>query len=223
MKEVLQGKVTGYDERTGAVTLTVNVPAADYLRELPSYGLIRLADGRKMTHEQRKLCYALISEIAEWAGELPEIMKKQLKLEFKVRKYKEMLEEFSLSDAEQSVVSEFIRFLIDIVLEYGVPLDRPLSELCEDIEHMIYACLTGKKCCVCGRKAELHHIDRIGVGNDRREAEHIGRRCLPLCREHHDMLHVMGDRRFIERYHLSADIRIDEKIAKIYGLGRRKR
>lgn len=222
MKELLQGTVTNYDERTGEVTITLTVDQALFLRENPHSALVRLYDSRKITDDQRRMAYALIKEISIWSGEEPPIIKKQMKLMFKVQKYNEMLDELSLSDCEQSTASEFIRFLVEVVIEYGVPTHRPLIELCEDIEHAIYACLLQEKCIVCGRKAELHHVDQVGMGGDRTEVEHIGRRCLPLCRDHHDEYHRIGATAFADRYHVVYTVRIDDKIAKVYKLRSKK-
>lgn len=222
MKNLLQGTVTNYDERTGEVTITLTVDQALFLRENPHSALVRLYDSRKITDDQRRMAYALIKEISIWSGEEPPIIKKQMKLMFKVQKYNEMLDELSLSDCEQSTASEFIRFLVEVVIEYGVPTHRPLIELCEDIEHAIYACLLQEKCIVCGRKAELHHVDQVGMGGDRTEVEHIGRRCLPLCRDHHDEYHRIGATAFADRYHVVYTVRIDDKIAKVYKLRSKK-
>lgn len=222
MKDLLQGAVTNYDEKSGEVTIKLTVDQARFLAENPHGALVRLYDSRKITDDQRRMAHALIGEIADWAGEEPEVVKKQMKLTFKVRKYREMLDELSLSDCEQSTASEFIRFLVEIVVEYGVPTHRPLIELCEDVEHAIYACLMQKACIVCGRKAELHHVDQVGMGGDRTAVDHIGRRCLPLCRDHHDEYHRIGATAFADKYHVVYTVRIDDKIAKVYKLRSKK-
>jgi hypothetical protein len=59
-------------------------------------------------------------------------------------------------------------------------------------------------------------------GGNGEKINHLGLRCLPLCREHHSSLHSMGNREFMERYHLQA-IPIDKKIAKQYGLNTKGR
>ncbi|MBQ1779553.1 MAG: hypothetical protein IIZ93_15475, partial [Acidaminococcaceae bacterium] len=89
--------------------------------------------------------------------------------------------------------------------------------LCDDIERYVYACLMNKKCAVCGKKTELHHYDHVGMGRNRREIDHIGMRAYPLCREHHEEIHLIGERAFDEKYHL-VPIAIDQKIAKKYNL-----
>ena len=107
--------------------------------------------------------------------------------------------------------------LVEIIIEYGIPTKEPLYGLCDDLARYTYACLMNKKCAVCGRKTELHHVDAVGMGRDRREINHIGMRALPLCREHHEEAHKIGNIAFLERYHLEP-IAIDERIAKKYGL-----
>ena len=74
-----------------------------------------------------------------------------------------------------------------------------------------------KRCAVCGRKAELHHVDHVGMGRNRKEICHIGMRALPLCREHHTEIHKVGQTDFLKRYILEP-VKIDERIAKVYRL-----
>jgi hypothetical protein len=74
-----------------------------------------------------------------------------------------------------------------------------------------------KRCIVCGKRADLHHVDRVGMGGDRHDMCHIGMRALPLCREHHNEAHQHGDTALMDKYHLETIV-IDEKIAKKYRL-----
>ena len=92
-----------------------------------------------------------------------------------------------------------------------------ITELCEDIQASVYAAAIHKRCIVCGQKAELHHVDRVGMGGDRHDMCHIGMRALPLCREHHNEAHQHGDAALMDKYHLEPVV-IDEKIAKKYRL-----
>jgi hypothetical protein len=59
-------------------------------------------------------------------------------------------------------------------------------------------------------------------GGNRERINHIGLQCLPLCREHHTSLHTMGNKDFMEKYHLQS-VAIDKKIAKLYGLNTKER
>lgn len=179
---------------------------------------VGLPDGRSITPEQRRKAYALMGEIAAYTGYTPEEAKLTLKHEF-VQKHMEALQKelFSLSNCDMTTAREFISYLIDFCLTFSVPTHQPLVALCDDLERYIYACLLCKKCCVCGKRAELHHVDRIGMGNDRTKVTHIGRRCLPLCREHHMEIDQIGDEALCARYHVEP-VKIDARIVKTYKL-----
>lgn len=182
---------------------------------------VSIPDGRTISPEQRRKAYALMGEIATWSGMTPDEVKLTHKHEF-VQRHLEGLhrELFSLADCDMTTARQFIYYLIDFVLEFDVPLQVPLVSVCDDVKQAVYACLMHKKCIVCGQKCDLHHVNRIGMGNDRRKVEHLGRLCLPLCRVHHVEVDHLGDRTFMAKYHLEP-VEIDEKIAKLYKLGRR--
>jgi hypothetical protein len=125
---------------------------------------------------------------------------------------------FSLSTVSMNTASDFITYLIDFIIRNDVPSDVSLIENCEDIGKMVYACLMAKKCCICGKPCDLHHVDSVGAhGGNRERINHIGLQCLPLCRAHHMELHGMGNKDFMEKYHLQS-VAIDKKIAKLYHL-----
>lgn len=179
---------------------------------------VMIPDGRRISPDQRRKAYALMGEIAAWAGMETEEVKLVQKHDF-VQKHLEGLhkELFSLSDCDMSTAREFITYLIDFVLEFDVPLKIPIMDVVDDVQKYVYSCLMHKKCAVCGKKTELHHVDRVGMGNNRNEIMHLGRLCLPLCREHHIEIDHRGDDRFCEYYHIEP-VEIDDKIAKLYRL-----
>lgn len=179
---------------------------------------IGLKDGRRITPEQRRKAFALVGEIAAYTGYERDEAHLTLKHEF-ISKHLDQLQKelFSLSDCDVTTAKEYISYLIDFCLTFDVPTKVPLTELCDDVERYVYACLIHKKCCVCGKKAELHHVDRVGMGNNRNEIVHEGRECLPLCREHHTEVDHLGDVRLCERYHV-VPVKIDERIIKTYRL-----
>jgi len=95
-------------------------------------------------------------------------------------------------------------------------------EFVDDVPDYIYHCLITKKCCICGRHTDLHHVDRIGMGRDRNDIMHEGMEALPLCREHHTEAHTMPDAEFFGRYHLTGGIFMDKTLCRLYGLKRKK-
>ena len=222
---IIDGAVTGYDERAGV--LNIQAPCDDWellcKREIRKVK-VQLIDGRKLSDKQRRACYALINAIAEWSGDDTTSIKQYMKLEF----WKDHLEDlndqiFSLSDAPMSLVAEFQRFLVRFVVSNDVPTRWSLLGFVDDVGDYIYACLIHRKCCICGRHADLHHVDHVGMGRNRDEIIHEGMRALPLCREHHNEAHTRGTREFEELYHLGDGISLDKTLCRIYGLKTQRR
>lgn len=178
-------------------------------------------DSRPLSDKQRRMCYALINAIAEWSGETTEGTKTALKLEFWQTHIDTLADKiFSLSNAPMSLVAEFQRYLVRFIIDNDVPLKFPLLNYVDDIKDYTYSCLIHKKCVICGKRADLHHIDAIGMGNDRNDVQHIGREVMSLCREHHAEIHLLGKSEFMEKYHLDGGIIADKTICRIYGLKR---
>ena len=89
------------------------------------------------------------------------------------------------------------------------------GKLSDDLERYTYAAMLHKKCLVCNQKAEIHHVDAIGMGYNRREKPQIGNRVMPLCREHHMEWHNIGGTAFEERYHV-VPVKLDQRLADKY-------
>lgn len=207
------GRVTS--ESPGAVLISTIRPPADNLSGTVT---VCWSDARAISPDQRRKAYALMGEIAAWSGSSPEEVKAAMKVDFRQRAFGGLQQGLiSLADCTMTEARLFISMLIDFMLEMDVPSKVPLWDYNDDVSAYVYACLIHKKCAVCGRRAELHHVDRVGMGADRREICHEGMRALPLCRAHHQEAHQHGDARLMEKYHLEPLV-IDGRIAKIYKL-----
>lgn len=217
---MLKGKVVGLSE-DGTATIKAQVPLAQFLHREVKEVYVDMIDSRPLSDRQRRMCYALVKAIADWSGSGSEEVKEAFKLDFWAERVDSLSDKiFSLSNAPMSLVAEFQRFLVAFILTHDVPTKRPLREYVDDIEAYTYLCLVRRKCAVCGRRAELHHIDAIGMGNDRTEVQHEGREVMSLCREHHMELHTVGKSEFMTKYHLDGGVPCDKTIMKIYGLRR---
>ena len=215
-----KGKIKEIRE-DGTAVIVCDINITEFVKKGVKECYVDFIDSRPLSEKQRKMCYALIHAIADWSGSSTQEIKEAFKLEFWADKVDTLADKiFSLSNAPMSLVAEFQRFLITFVIENNVPVKRPLLEFVDDISHYAYMCLIHKKCAICGKKAELHHIDSVGMGNDRTEIQHEGREALSLCREHHTEIHQVGKQEFFEKYHLNGGIKIDKTILKIYGLRR---
>ena len=158
---------------------------------------LRLDDGRTITAEQRKKAYATIRDISDYTGYLPEEQKEWLKYLHIARTG---CEYFSLSDCSIDTARGFINTILEFALENGIPLSGLAVERTDDIGKYLYFCIKHKKCCVCGKDGEIHHVDAIGMGNDRRYIDDSGYRKMCLCRTHHTIAHQRGMEAFTTMY-----------------------
>lgn len=217
---IQKGKIIDIDEN-GIVTIVTQTDLYLMIHREIKECYIDFIDGRKLSDKQRRMCYSLINAIAEWSGSSTQDIKEAFKMEFWADKIDTLAEKvFSLSNAPMSLIAEFQKFLINFILENDVPLKYSLLNYVDDIDNYVYMCLIHKKCCICGKKSDLHHVDSVGMGNDRTEVRHEGRKALSLCREHHTEIHAIGINEFLEKYHINGGIPIDKTIMKIYKLKR---
>lgn len=181
--------------------------------------LVQMVDSRPVSEKQRRCCYALIKEIAAFTGENTERAKDYMKLKFLSDDFGETADRiFSLSNAPMSLVCAFQRYLVRFILEWDIPCRLSLLDFCDDMADYIYSCLINKKCCICGKRTQLHHVDRVGTGRNRDDIIHEGMEAMPLCAEHHEECHTLGQKSFNDKYHLPGGIVLDKTLCKIYKL-----
>lgn len=178
---------------------------------------VRIDDGRSITNDQRRKIYATMRDIAEWSGDIPDSIKAFFKWNFCGDN---QYEDFSLSDVDRETASEFLTYLIDFCIQNGVPCSDPLWDRCEDIERYMYACVMTRTCCITGKKnAQIHHVDRIGIGRNRDTICQVGMRVVPLSADLHTMIHISGgEKEFYEKHHIEP-IALTEKMCEFLRLG----
>ena len=225
VQEHVAGLITDIDA-DGTLTINACVPSIDraLLRQYRECTII-LQDERRITSRQRAAIYALLGEVDEYVNGIRtdagrEEQKQLLKMEIMLKRMTDAERRmFSLSDCSVTTARAFIDFLIEFIIANDIPVRFSLAEKAEDIGQYVYACLVHKKCAVCGRHADLHHVEgsHVGSGFNREEVHHLGREALPLCREHHTECHSMPEAEFLEKYHLEP-VKLDERLCKIYKL-----
>jgi len=207
----IKGYISGYDGKA----LTVVAPIEDdYLitkRDITECE-IRLDDGRTISADQRKKIYATMRDISDYTGHLPDEIKALMKYDFIA---KTGCNYFSLSDADMTTANDFLNFLIEFCIEQDIPTLDSLLDRSPDIARYLYSCLANKKCALCGKKADLHHVDAVGSGRNRKEIVHKGMHVLPLCRTHHTEFHTIGKDTFCEEYHIFG-IKLDDYLCQIW-------
>lgn len=213
MSEIITAGIA-YETPKGCVVRTTR-PAVEHLSDEVR---VFWADNRCISAEQRRKAWALMTEIAAYQGQDKEDVYREQSAAFSIKNFESLQGHlFHLSTATVSEARDFINLLIEIIIEYGIPTKEPLYGLCDDLPRYMYACLINKKCAVCGKKAELHHYDRVGMGRNRNEINHIGMLAEAVCREHHREIDTIGQKAFDEKYHLEP-VAIDEQIGKKYRL-----
>lgn len=216
------------DTQGGVVVQTTRPPEPNLSESV----MVLWHDRRTISPEQRRKAWAIIGEIAAFfdylgAGDRVQInqdMKRKFLIERADDLTAEAIHRFSLSDVDMTTARLYITFLIDFCIEHGVPTKQPLWELADDIEAYVYHCSINQVCAVCRKHAGVHHVNAVGMGRNRDTINHVGMLHLPLCwgvGGHHQEIEQIGNRAFLEKYHL-VPIIIDEKIAKLYKLGKKE-
>lgn len=217
-----RGVIKGINEKTGMAIIEAPIDIFKFIKQEIKECNVEYIDSRPLSDKQRRFCYSIIKAIADYTGENVEAEKEILKMEFMTERVETLGERmFSLSNAPMSLIASFENYLIDFVLAWDIPTKFPLREYVNDIEAYVYLCLLHKKCCISGKSiVDLHHFgdDKIGMGNDRNEVHHLGRKALPLSREYHNEIHTIGDNEFIKKWHLCEGIPLDKSLCKLYRL-----
>lgn len=179
---------------------------------------IRLTDGRSISADQRRKIFALVRDIALWSGHMPEEIRSYLTWDFCS---KNECEYFSLSNVDMTTARQFLNYLIDFAFTHNVPTKDTLLYQTDDIGKYLYYCLEHRKCAICNKHAEVHHVNRIGMGRDREKIVHVGLLAIALCREHHDMAH-MNEKALFEKYFIYG-IKLDKYLCDILNLNTKER
>lgn len=209
---IATAQIVGYDGELLTIKPLVAIDRELLQKQVESIE-IRLTDGREISAEQRRKVFALVRDIADWCGEEPEYIRKFTMFECRITNG---IEPFSLSDCDMSTAREYISYLIDFCFCHGVPTRDTLLNRTDDISKYLYSCLVHRKCAVCNKQADVHHIDTVGMGRDRTKINHSGMEAIALCREHHQEAHTRGQA-FFDKYHIYGT-RLDENLCKILNL-----
>lgn len=171
---------------------------------------IKVLDKRHISDQQRKFIFALCNDIGYYTGDDTEYIRLLMQqYNANVRG----IEVESLSSCNMAYANGLIDTIINFCIDREIPFSKKLLEENQYsfTARQTYSMALKRVCAVCGRRADIHHVDAVGMGRDRQKISHVGMRALPLCREHHTECHTMGDDLFIQRYHL-APFEIDKKM-----------
>lgn len=177
---------------------------------------LNLSDNRSISVDQRKKIYALLGDISNWSGftvekEIPEVMKWQFLIETGY-------EEFSLSDCSMTMANEYINWILDFCFKYDIPFKTRTWDMLPNDYAMQRRCLEHRKCCICGRSADIAHVQTVGMGRNRRYINHSNYYFMALCRVHHTEQHKIGIMSFLKKYHIKP-VKLDDQDRKKLHIG----
>lgn len=177
---------------------------------------LEVSDGRTVSMDQRRKIYALISEISDWSGymiekEAPQVMK----WTYLTETGKSM---FSLSDCTMTEANNYLTWLLDFCFDNNIPFKTRTWDLLPNDYAMQYRCLTHRKCCICGNRAEIAHVEAVGSGRNRRHINHSDFHFMALCPVHHREQHDEGIDTFLQKYHIKP-IKLDYEDRKKLRIG----
>lgn len=168
---------------------------------IPGKGIncdVRMYDAKTITPQQRRFIFALFRDISKSTGSEIVDVKQALIEQFS---FENEMHTFSLSNCGRDVARGLIRYLIRFVLEWNIEVKDCYEYLLQD-NYYFYQCLKHRVCCLCGKHADIAHVETVGIGRNRNEINHVKHHFMALCREHHQEQHKIGIHTFINRYHI---------------------
>ncbi|WP_420732610.1 putative HNHc nuclease [Enterococcus faecalis] len=168
---------------------------------------VEFLDNRQMSQKQNALSHVLIADVARWSYDEPKWIESVLKYYYEAKSgvY------FEHSRATKNEATEWIGFLIEFILKNDIPLEKRYQYLLEN-NKWFYYCLKYRKCCICGKHAEVCHIEVVGMGRNRKKISHENFTFYAGCRFHHQEEHRIGTKNFLNKYQIKpVKLNIEER------------
>ncbi|USZ61292.1 putative HNHc nuclease [Lactiplantibacillus plantarum] len=222
--ELLPTKLIEKDGEWYQVQKLTHKPNLDHVETVSGsadeyYTYSELADTRKARPQQRRLFFALLSDIYTWSGMPTDFLKNLFYLQYESYTFGKQI---SLSDTTESSVSDanhLLGLVIDFMFEWHVPFKEGYKLLPREQEYYLFQCCRHRVCMICGNRADIHHVDVIGAGLNRTHVDHTKRHVMALCRVHHSEIEQIGSVAFSAKYHVPVDgIKLDKETLKRIGL-----
>lgn len=217
-------KILNYDKETKL--MRIQIDESLNIERLKTYysddlnnvtGDLVLSDPRKFSPKQRALYRALLNDIWNKTGQdtdsIHEVFKEAYKCGFGY-----LISTKDTADTSIEQMNNLIELVIDFMFEYGIPFRKGYELLPRDESYFYYQCLKHRKCVVCGKPADICHVDTVGAGRNRRKIDHSEHRFYAGCRVHHSEEHTIGTQQFLNKYQIMS-IKLDVDTRKKLNIG----
>ncbi|KRN77608.1 putative HNHc nuclease [Weissella minor] len=185
-----------------------------YTQEDRPEAVLQIPDNRHISAVQRKKAFALMHDMASYCGYEDSVFKDTMMFMFEGATG---IEQFSFKDVDMTTARYFISFLLDYALKWHIPLSKSALSYQDDLDIYMYQSLKYRSCVLCGKHADVHHVDAIGNNQFRALADHREKRLVALCRIHHQEAENMGWLSFSELYHVKG-IYLEPKMLNQLGI-----
>lgn len=98
--------------------------------------------------------------------------------------------------------NSYLSWLLDFCFDNDVSFTTKTWDMLPNDYAMQRRCLEHRKCCICGKHADVAHVETIGMGRNRKHINHSGYYFMVLCRIHHIEQHKIGIHSFLQKYHI---------------------
>lgn len=162
---------------------------------------IFIKDPRGFTPQQRRFVFALMQDIYIYTGEPLERLKDVFYWQFRYFTGKNI----SLSNESENSVDEvttLAELILDFIFENDIPFREGYEIAPQNQEYYFYKCVMARKCCICGKHADICHIDTVGMGRNHRKIDHTQHTFYAGCRKHHSEEHQLGTQNFLNKYQI---------------------
>lgn len=160
---------------------------------------IDLEDGRTITPAQRAKAWALMNDICDWSGYMPLEIEQIMKVRYMIHTNTEY---FSMHDCSVETATGFIESIINFCFNNDIPFKTKTWDLIKNSYPIMIQCLRHRRCCICGKPADIAHYETVGMGRNRRHIDHSEYHFMALCRKHHEEQHTIGLLTFCRKYQL---------------------
>ena len=179
---------------------------------------LRAFDINRLSRLQQQKAHALMHDINDYSNNDPYIFAEwDLKTKFAIRYGLPTDRLLSLEDCSKDVATMFIAWLVEYCFHYDIPFKNKDLHLTFDLNRLMFLCAVHNRCFVSSMRRQdrvlhIHHVNEVGMGNDRRKIDHRGRYFLILEAIYHEEIHKLGYTLFAEKYHVGAIVLSDQQL-----------
>ena len=167
------------------------------------YAVLDIYDPDSITDLQRNHYYALVGDYSEYTGVPLDATDAYFKYNFMIEENLDEFPSVGRGRMDKTTAAKLLEYLITYFIQNDVPFRKQQFYLTTDASKMLFALTMKRLCAVCGRPhSDIHHVDAIGMGADRKKHNHSQHEFLALCREHHNESHTLGQQSFMSKYHI---------------------